>query len=123
MYDKEKVGDLVPHRLNQEPIVLKGLSYTEILIAGIGGFVLGIFLCIPIAAILLGSAITGIGAALPFSICLVAVLGVILKKVKRNKPIGYLQVKFSIFRQKIGFKKRTFILDEKIYDTGRRQQK
>ncbi|MCX4030181.1 TIGR03750 family conjugal transfer protein [Endozoicomonas sp. SM1973] len=118
---EREVGDLVPQRLNEEPLVLKGLCYSEIFMLGGIGIVTGLFVCVPLTYKFLDSAISGIGCSIPFAILFVALFARTLQKVKRNRPVGYLQIKIDVFLQKTGFKRKIFVLEEKTYDTGRRQ--
>ena len=105
-------------RINDEPIILKGMTSTELRLAIYVSF--GFWLPV---SIILGVTIGKIQLLLGFvgvaGILSVLAVGSIFQKVKRNKPDGYYQQLVTIFLSKIGLKKMPFIKYSGAWSVGR----
>ena len=78
----------LPERLNEEPVVVLGLTDTELRYAAAAGF----GLLVPAGALggaVLGQAMVGAGAGAVLAIGSIYVVGRVLRRMKRGKPEGY----------------------------------
>ena len=78
----------LPERLNAEPVVVLGLTDTELRIAALAAF----GLLVPAGAVVgaaLGQTVVGGGAGAVAAIGAVFVVGRVLRRLKRGRPAGY----------------------------------
>ena len=78
----------IPERLNEDPVVVLGLTDAELRYAALGGF--GVL--VPTGALggaLVGQAMIGGGCGAVAAIGAVYVVGKALRRMKRGKPAGY----------------------------------
>ena len=78
----------LPERLNEEPVVVLGLTDAELRYAALAGF----GLLVPVGALggaVFGQAVVGAGAGAVLAIGTVYAAGTVLRRMKRGKPAGY----------------------------------
>ncbi len=111
--------DLVlPHRLDHEPIVILGLTKSELLLLTF----VAAALCLPlgmVVGVVLGKWTMGLPIGF-LSIVLVDVsVGVMLVRVKRQRPDGYYQQRLRIALQEWGLFRGDFIRHHGVWDVRR----
>ena len=105
-------------RINDEPIIIRGMTSSELRVAMIVSFVvwlpLSIFIGIAVGHPMMGLGLVGVGG-----IANILVIGSLFQKVKRNKPAGYYQQLVIILMCKTGFKKLPFLKYSGYWSVGR----
>ena len=78
----------LPERLNEEPVVVLGLTDAELRYAAAAGF--GVLLPAgALAGAAFGQAVLGAGAGAVLAIGAIYLVGKVLRRMKRGKPAGY----------------------------------
>ena len=84
----EREVNYIPERLNEDPVVVLGLTDQELRYAALAGF--GVL--VPAGALagaVFGQAMIGGGVGAVLAIGAVYVVGKVLRRMKRGKPAGY----------------------------------
>ena len=105
-------------RINDEAIIIRGMTSSELRVAMIISFVvwlpLSIFIGIAVGHPMMGLGLVGVGG-----IASILFIGTIFQKVKRNKPDGYYQQLVIILMSKTGLKKLPFLKYSGHWSVGR----
>lgn len=84
----EREVTYIPERLNEDPVVVLGLTDAELRYAALAGFAI----LVPAGVLggaVLGQAMIGAGLGAVGAIGAVYVVGKVLRRLKRGKPAGY----------------------------------
>lgn len=90
------VPEILADRLNVEPVILRGLSNSELIMVVKASLCVWVPVCIFTAG-LLGNFAMGFGVAMVLVIISVLVAGTLLQKIKRGRPKFYYQHKLGFF--------------------------
>lgn len=118
MHDRESTIQFIPDRLNQEPVVFKGLTNTE-LFQTLGFSFLGWCPVCVLFASFFDVGILGIGLAIIMTVFTLLVVGSKLQIIKRNLPDGQHTVIFNRWLQQKGIKNSGFCLYSGRWDIRR----
>jgi len=110
--------DHVPRRLDEEPVVFKGLTGSEIIVIAIAAAVVWLPLCL-LVAWMVGFFIAGIGISVVMIVATVMLTPKYVTKLKENKPDGYLQHTVALWLHAKGLRRCRFIIREGQWDIGR----
>jgi len=113
-------NDILADRLNVEPVIFKGCSSSELgIIVGVAALIwlpLSLVLAGLMGAVTMGFGIAGVGV-----VATVVVMASIFQRLKRNRPDGYYQQRFSIWLHDCGLRRTPFIRRSGAWDIGRRR--
>jgi len=109
-------------RLNYEPIVILGLNRTEVMILIGASLLLWLPVCQTFAA-LQGRWQSGIPLGLGFAVATIVVSGVVLARIKRNRPEGYYQQIVRLRLEDAGLYNTHLIRREGVWDIRHHQRK
>jgi len=114
---ESNIPEILADRLNVEPVILRGLSNSELML--VLKISLGVWLpvCI-ITAGILGNFGMGFGAAMVLIIISVLISGTLLQKIKRGRPKFYYQHKLRFFLNDSVFKKELTNRKQVVRYTG-----
>ena len=118
MAKQEDTIRFIPDRLNQEPVVFRGLTNTELFQTLGFSFFGWCPICVLIASFF-GMGILGIGVAVLMSMLTLMVVGARLQAIKRNLPDGQHVVIFKRWLQKKGIKNSGYCLYSGSWDIRR----
>ncbi|WP_422452169.1 TIGR03750 family conjugal transfer protein [Endozoicomonas sp. ALC066] len=122
MTDRDKTISFIPDRLNQEPVIFKGMTNTELFIVIGTSFVFWLVLCVFIGA-LFGAALVGVGGAVLLTMLSVVLIGNRLQIIKRQLPDGVHTVMFKRWLQQRGILNAGFCLRTGSWDIRRHRRK
>ena len=108
-------------RINEEPIILRGMTSSELKVAMIVTFIVWLPLSISLG-IAVGRPMMGLGLVGVGGIATILFIGAVFQKVKRNKPDGYYQQLVTIAISKTGLKKSPFIKYSGSWSVGRNKK-
>ena len=110
---------MMAERLNEEPVVFRGCSSSELVVILIAaaGFWLPTGLLI---GWLLGGAMMGVGGSAIAVLATVFVAATIFQKIKKGRPTGYYQQRFRLALHRAGLVRAPLILRSGAWDVGRR---
>jgi conjugative transfer region protein (TIGR03750 family) len=100
--------DFVPDRLNEEPVLMLGMTHTEFKSVGFAT----VLFWVPVALIvcgLLGQALMGLAVGSLLALGTSYQIGKILRKLKRGKPKGYHVAIINGWLEDHGLKQKTMI--------------
>ncbi len=111
--------DLVlPHRLDFEPVIILGLTKSELLmVTGIAAIV-----CLPVGLVVglvFGKWTMGLPMGFLATFVAVMMAGVVLAKVKRQRPAGYYQQQLKIALHDFGFRQSRLIRRDGLWAVRR----
>ena len=109
MSDVKEIPEILADRLNVEPVVLRGLSNSELVMV----IKVALFFWIPVCLViadLLGNFAMGLGVAMVLILLTVLLSGTLLQKIKRGRPRYYYQHQLAFAMNKHVHKKT---LDDK----------
>ena len=118
----DDASDLVlPHRLNFEPIIILGLTKSELLTVT----VLAVTVCVP-AGLLFGVTVGKWTMGMPIgflaAFVVIVIAGVGLAKVKRQRPSGYYQQQLIIALHELGVQKTWLVRHSGLWDVRRHRR-
>lgn len=108
----------VPRRLDEEPVVFKGLTASEIIVIVIAAAVVWLPLCLLVFG-MLGFFVAGFGMSVVAIVATVMLAPKYVAKWKENRPDGYLQHTVALWLDAKGLRKCRFIVREGQWDIGR----
>jgi conjugative transfer region protein (TIGR03750 family) len=106
-------------RINEEPIIIRGMTSSELRVAMIVTFIIWLPLSITLG-IAVGRPMMGLGLVGVGGIVSILFIGTVFQKVKRNKPDGYYQQLVTISLSKTGLKKSPFLKYSGSWSVGRK---
>ncbi len=111
--------DILADRLNAEPAIFKGCSSSEL------GIIVGVaaLIWLPVTLLLaglLGAVTMGFGIAGMGVVATVIVMASLFQRLKRGRPDGHYQQRFSIWLSDLGLRRSPFIRRSGAWDIGRR---
>lgn len=109
---------LLPTRLNAEPSIYKGCSLSELMLL----IVLGGAVLVPLSVLvcaLAGYLMMGFGLGLLLVITWVVIGASLMQRLKRDRPIGYYQLRLRLLLEDTGLVRRRFIRQGRCWSTGR----
>ena len=116
--DSQNQVEHVPRRLDEEPVVFKGLTASEIIVILIATAVVWLPLCLIVLG-MLGFFVAGFGMAVAAIVGTVMIAPNYVAKWKENRPDGYLQHTVALWLHAKGIRKCRFIVREGQWDIGR----
>ena len=110
--------DILAGRLNAEPAIFKGCSSSE------QGIIVGVaaLIWLPISLLmagLLGAVTMGFGIAGVGVVGTVIVMASLFQRLKRGRPDGHYQQRFSIWLSDCGLRRSPFVRRSGAWDIGR----
>lgn len=111
------IPEILADRLNVEPVILRGLSNSELVMVIKMALVVWIPICLFVAWIL-GNFAMGLGVAMVLILLTVLLAGTLLQKIKRGRPRNYYQHQMKFFWNKFFSKKECTSRDGIIKHTG-----
>lgn len=115
----DPAADLVlPHRLDFEPIIILGLTRTELLIVTVAA----VAVCLPtglVVGVTLGKWTMGLPVGFLAAFVWVVIAGVWLAKVKRQRPPGHYQQQVLIALHELGVGRSALIRSPGLWDVRR----
>lgn len=109
---------MLASNLNGEPLILRGLTSSEVVwIVGIS-FVIWLPVALFLGS-LLGGAQIGFGLTFLLMLASVVIMGGVFQKVKRSRPDGYWQHALAFFLEDKGMKKTRCVRRSGQWDVGR----
>lgn len=110
--------DLLADRLNEEPVIFKGCSSSEL-----GVLVAAAALAwLPVSVLLAwlaGATTMGFGVAAVGIVATVIVTASLFQRLKRGRPEGYYQQRFILWLQDFGLHRTPFVRRSGAWDIGR----
>ena len=110
--------DILADRLNAEPAIFKGCSSSELgIIVGVAALVwlpVSLLLAGLLGAVTMGFGIAGMGV-----VGTVIVMASLFQRLKRGRPDGHYQQRFSIWLSDCGLRRSPFIQRSGAWDIGR----
>lgn len=117
--DFTSINELLPTRLNMEPVIFRGCSLSELMFLAASGAAIWLPFWLIVCG-LLGFAMMGVGIGVISIIVWVFFGGTVLQKIKRGKPIGYYHLRMQLMLEDRGLKKSGFLRQSQIWSVGRR---
>ena len=117
MSEQSDIPEILADRLNSEPVILRGLSNTELMLVIKFAVLVWIPLCL-LVAFLFGNFAMGLGVAMVLVLLTVLFAGTVLQKVKRGRPRNYYQHKMKFFLNSLFAKKAYDRKDDIIKKDG-----
>ena len=110
--------DILADRLNAEPAIFKGCSSSEL------GIIVGVaaLIWLPVSLLLaglLGAVTMGFGLAGVGVVGTVIVMASLFQQLKRGRPDGHYQQRFSIWLSDCGLRRSPFVRRSGAWDIGR----
>ena len=110
--------DILADRLNAEPAIFKGCSSSELgIIVGVAGLIwlpVSLLLAGLLGAVTMGFGLAGVGV-----VGTVMVMASLFQRLKRGRPDGHYQQRFSIWLSDHGLRRSPFIRRSGAWDIGR----
>ena len=110
--------DILADRLNAEPAIFKGCSSSELGII----VVLAALIWLPVSLLLaglLGAITMGFGIAGVGVVATVILMAGLFQRLKRGRPDGHYQQRFTIWLSDLGLRRSPFIRRSGAWDIGR----
>ena len=110
--------DILADRLNAEPAIFKGCSSSELgIIVGVAALIwlpVSLLLAGLLGAVTMGFGIAGVGV-----VGTVIVMASLFQRLKRGRPDGHYQQRFSIWLSDCGLRRSPFVRRSGAWDIGR----
>ena len=110
--------DILADRLNAEPAIFKGCSSSELgIIVGVAALIwlpVSLLLAGLLGAVTMGFGIAGVGV-----VGTVIVMASLFQRLKRGRPDGHYQQRFSIWLSDLGLRRSPFVRRSGAWDIGR----
>lgn len=109
------------HRLDAEPVVILGLSRSELLI--VTGLALVVWIpVLQTATLMAGRWVMGIPLALGATVATVVIAGVFAARLKRQRPTGYLSLWLRLLLEDLGLTSSGIIRRNGAWDARRHRR-
>ena len=116
---KQESNDLLPLRLNAEPVIFRGCSVSELMLL----VMISAAVLIPASLILcglFGYLMMGVGLGLMLVIATVVIGASVMQRLKRGRPLGYYQLRVRLWAEALPLVRSPFIRQSQVWDIGRR---
>jgi conjugative transfer region protein (TIGR03750 family) len=108
----------VYERINNEPVIFRGLSSSELRT----GLIVTLITLIPLCAFigyLLDRLLVGLGTIGIFTMISVMFMGTVFQRIKRGRPDGYYQQRTALILSQLGFNKSKVVKYNGRWSNGR----
>ncbi len=108
----------VYERINNEPVIFRGLSSSELKL----GLIVSIIVLLPICTLLgywMDRVLVGIGSIGIFTMISIMYMGTFFQRIKRGRPDGFYQQRVALLLSRLGLKKLNVIKYSGRWSVGR----
>lgn len=120
-YGRRDLSSVMPNNLNEEAVVFRGLTSTEIVIVTVISTLFWTVITFIVGAAI-GKTTTVIGFTFVLVLITVFVLGTIMQKIKRGRPPGHYQHLIALFFGRHKIKRTTHVIFDGSFSMGRSKQ-
>ncbi len=111
-------NEILAHRVNAEPPILRGCSSSELIILLVAGVVFWVPMGLLLGA-LMGAVFTALGIAGIGIIATLWLTATVFQRIKRGRPDGYYQQRIRVFLHDTHLYPSRFIRRSGVWDVGR----
>ncbi len=108
----------VYERINNEPVIFRGLSSSELKL----GLIVSIIVLLPICTLLgywMDRVLVGIGSIGIFTMISIMYMGTFFQRIKRGRPDGFYQQRMALLLSRLGLKKLNVMKYSGRWSVGR----